>query len=203
MSKEMWNQNFSNAEYVYGEQPNEFIHNHSCVIPSSSSIACFAEGEGRNAVFLAEKGHVVTTYDQSAAGLEKTKALACKKGTSVNTVETDLTVDLHVHEAFDAAVMVFGHVSRADQPQFINNMLQSLKPGGLIMLEVYSVEQLQYKTGGPPSENLLYTPEDVLHWLKDHKVLHFYYGEAFRKEGTKHTGTGHVIQAIAKKAESF
>lgn len=201
MSKKMWNQNFSGTNYIYGEGPNEFIYMYSSFIPSASSIACFAEGEGRNAVFLAEQGHAVTTYDQSTVGLEKTKALARKKETVVNTVEADLTETLNMHETFDAAVMVFGHVPKTGQSVFIHNMLESLKPKGLIMLEVYSVDQLQYQTGGPPSENLLYTPEDVLHWLKDHKVLHFYYGEAFRKEGSKHTGTGHVIQAIAEKAE--
>jgi hypothetical protein len=36
-------------------------------------ILCLAEGEGRNAVFLAQQGYQVTAVDQSSVGLEKTR----------------------------------------------------------------------------------------------------------------------------------
>src|SRR5690625_5802590 len=89
MPKKFWNQSFSADEFVYGEAPNEFIRETSSLFPEQAKIACFAEGEGRNAVYLATMGHDVTAYDVSPVGLEKTKQLALKNNVQVNTVETD------------------------------------------------------------------------------------------------------------------
>src|SRR5699024_12070246 len=86
--------------------------------------------------------------------------------------------------------MVFGHVPRSDQRAFLENIIQSVKPGGYVLFEVYSDEQLNYQTGGPPKIDMLYSPTDMLEWLKPYKFLHFYYGEATRYEGSGHTGLG-------------
>ncbi|PTL38268.1 class I SAM-dependent methyltransferase [Alkalicoccus saliphilus] len=199
MSKKMWDKNFEQNEYIYGSEPNAFIKEKAYLLKSRSRVACFAEGEGRNAVFLAELGHDVTAYDQSEVGLNKARDLAGETGVSIETVTSDLTHAVPPKEIYDAAVMVFGHVPRESQKFLVDNMLQSLKPGGLLLMEVYSEAQLQYNTGGPPSRELLYDPEQVLHWLRPHFCPYFYCGEADRVEGTKHTGVGHVIQVVVKK----
>src|SRR5699024_7941090 len=85
MSKEHWDASFSDTDYVYGETANEFIQSTHYLLSENSKIACFAEGEGRNAVYLAKQGHQVTAYDQSQIGLEKTTALAHKNGVEVAT----------------------------------------------------------------------------------------------------------------------
>jgi SAM-dependent methyltransferase len=199
MSKEMWDNNFDQDEYLYGSEPNAFVKEKAYLLKNHSLTACFAEGEGRNAVYLAGLGHAVTAYDQSEVGLEKARELAREAGISLNTVISDLTKEIPPKEMYDAAVMVFGHVPREYQQFLIENILHSLKPGGLLLIEVYSEAQLQYNTGGPPSRELLYDPEQMLLWLRPHFCPYFYCGEADRVEGTKHTGIGHVIQAVVKK----
>lgn len=200
MTKEHWDDSFSDNDYVYGKTPNAFIQTKSELIPAHSKVACLAEGEGRNAVYLAQQGHKVTTYDQSVVGLEKTKTLAAKHDVTVETVEMDLTNEKVTENAYDAAIMVFGHVSQTDQAFFIKSMVNSVKPGGYVIFEVYSTDQLEYGTGGPPAYEMLYDPQDILEWIQHDKCLHFYYGEAERKEGKRHTGTGHVIQVVLQKA---
>ncbi|ARI77868.1 class I SAM-dependent methyltransferase [Halobacillus mangrovi] len=200
MSKEFWNESFSDQEYIYGLQVNEFISQKAGLISAGSKIACFAEGEGRNAVHFAKSGHEVTAYDQSSVGLEKTLELARQNGVEVNTVEADLTNDKVEQEQYDAAVMVFGHVPKAGQDFLIHNMIDSVKPGGYVMFEVYSSKQLQYGTGGPKAEEMLYEPGDLLQWIQDHECLHFYYGEAVRNEGKRHSGLCHVIQGVVRKS---
>lgn len=199
MSKEHWDQSFSDEQFVYGEVENKFINEKSNLIPANSKVACFAEGEGRNAVYLAKLGHDVSVYDQSIVGLEKSKELAHHNGVSIKTYEVDLTKEKVNQEQYDAAIMVFGHVPREDQPFLLNNMIDSVKPGGIILLEVYSDAQLSYKTGGPQSIDMLYNPLDMLEWIKDYKNIHFFYGEADRVEGKGHTGLGHVIQIAIQK----
>ncbi|SFF85756.1 Methyltransferase domain-containing protein [Halobacillus alkaliphilus] len=199
MSKEMWDQRFSEPNYAYGKQPNAFIKNMSERLPKDSKVGCFAEGEGRNGVYLAKMGHDVTILDQSDQGLNKALQLGKEEDVSIETVQGDLTKMEMEPEQFDAAVMVFGHVPKQDQSFLMEQMIRSVKPGGHVLFEVYSEHQLAYGTGGPKSAEMLYAPEDVLRWIKDYKCLHFYYGEAERNEGEKHNGLGHVIQGLIQK----
>ncbi|GGJ82047.1 methyltransferase [Lentibacillus kapialis] len=199
MSKEHWDNSFSDKDFVYGERENVFIRDKSAIIPNHSKVGCFAEGEGRNAVYLAKLGHDVTTYDQSTIGLEKTKTLAGQNNVDVECVAIDLTDEKVQSNQFDAAIMVFGHVPKDDQPFLLESMIDSVKSGGYVIFEVYSMNQLEYQTGGPPSLDMLYEPTDILHWIKHYKCIHFYYGEAMRDEGKRHVGLGHVIQVVIKK----
>lgn len=199
MSKEFWDESFSKETYVYGKQANAFVIEMSDRLKEAQHIGCFAEGEGRNAIHLAKQGHQVTVFDQSEEGLSKAVQLAQEEGVQINTVQADLTKKEMEPELFDAAVMVFGHVPKENQSFLLEQMTQSVKPGGLVLLEVYSDDQLTYGTGGPKDIRMLYSPEDVLTWIKDYKCLHFYYGEADRTEGERHTGVGHVIQAFVQK----
>lgn len=199
VSKDFWDTSFSDEDFVYGIRENEFINNVSHKIPASSKVGCFAEGEGRNAVYLAKLNHEVTSYDQSTIGLEKTKKLAEQNSVEIKTVAIDLTKEKVPNDQYDAAIMVFGHVPKQDQKFFIENMIDSVKPGGYIIFEVYSESQLEYQTGGPKSREMLYDAVEVLSWLKNYKCDHFYYGEAERNEGKRHAGLCHVIQAVIKK----
>src|SRR5690625_4702398 len=104
MSKEQWDKSFSNKEYVYGIKPNVFVRDKEKLLKRNSKIACFADGEGRNAVYVAKKCHTVTAYDQSKVGLEKTQNLASKNDIQIATKQIDLT-EIRVKEKnFDAAI---------------------------------------------------------------------------------------------------
>lgn len=194
-----WNERFKGEEYVYGEAPNSFIKEQSYRLKGKKQIAAYAEGEGRNAVYLAKEGHDVTTYDYAENGLKKTRQLAERSHVHVNTVQADLIDETLPVEEYDAAIMVFGHVAKEHQKDMIQKIISSVKPGGIVMLEVYSEDQLRYQTGGPKNRDMLYSPVDMLSWTQGHRVLHFFYGEQERKEGLLHTGTGHVIQVILQK----
>jgi len=70
-----WNDRYRGDDYVYGTEPNEFLLSVAAEIPAGP-VLCLAEGEGRNAIFLAGRGHAVTAIDQAEAGLAKARALA-------------------------------------------------------------------------------------------------------------------------------
>jgi len=199
MPQQFWDKSFSSDTFVYGEDANEFVQRASSLISKSSKVACFAEGEGRNAVYVATLGHNVTAFDISTVGLDKTKQLARKNDVIVKTVAKDLTKDHVEKEQFDAATMIYGHVPKSEQPFFLKQVIDSVKPDGIVVLEVYSEEQRHYRTGGPNSLDMLYDPQHILQWIKPYKCLHFYYGEAERYEGVRHTGLGHIIQVVLQK----
>ncbi|MET4559357.1 SAM-dependent methyltransferase [Lysinibacillus parviboronicapiens] len=195
-----WDKRFQTVEYVYGEQPNTFIKNYADYLKNYTNIAAYAEGEGRNAVFLASEGHTVTAFDYAQSGLQKTQQLAKKYDVIVETKLTDLLQDELPVEFFDAAIMVFGHFPVEQQYEVLKRIIDSVKPGGLIMMELYSIYQLPYASGGPKQLEFLYDPIDVLAWCQSHKILHFFTGEQVRNEGILHTGLAHTIQFIIEKS---
>lgn len=140
----LWNERFNTAEYIFGEKPNAFIQEFAYQLEGLKNVAAFAEGEGRNAVFLAGLGHDVTTFDYAESGLNKTLQLAEKNNVEVKTVQVDLLEGSVPNEQFDAAIMVFGHFRKEDQRNVFEKILKSVKPGGKIMMELYSEKQLDY-----------------------------------------------------------
>jgi 2-polyprenyl-3-methyl-5-hydroxy-6-metoxy-1,4-benzoquinol methylase len=194
-----WNERFGSEQYVYGEEPNLFIKKQANRLEKGRKVVCFAEGEGRNAVYLAKQGMEVTAYDYALNGLKKTEALAERNQVQIETKQKDLIQDEVPVEEFDAAIMVFGHFSKQDQKTVFDKLVSAVKPGGIVMLEVYSEDQVHYGTGGPKTLDMLYDPADLLQWLKGFKIMHFFYGEQERVEGELHTGVGHVIQVIIEK----
>lgn len=198
-SMNTWDQRFNTNEYVYGEQPNAFIEDYVDFIKGYANVAAYAEGEGRNAAFLASKGHLVTTFDYAKSGLEKTQQLAKKQDVVVNTQLSDLLHDELPVEKFDAAIMVFGHFPTEQQHAVFERIVNSVKSGGRIMMELYSIYQLPYASGGPKQLDYLYDPLHVLTWCQSYKIIHFFTGEQIRNEGTLHTGLAHTIQFIIEK----
>ena len=81
-----WDSRYGNdpaAAFYYGEEPNSFLVEHESRLPRGARVLCLAEGEGRNAVFLASRGHAVTCVDLSPIGVAKTLALAARRGVAV------------------------------------------------------------------------------------------------------------------------
>lgn len=199
MIQDKWDAQFNKHAYTYGKTPNSFIKANDHIFPPNAKIACLAEGEGRNAVHLAKLGYDVTAYDISTVGLANAEKLAEENGVTIQTIQADLTEELTVDTPYDGIIMVFAHVKKTKQQALFDNLFHLVKPNGHILFEVYSEAQLPYDSGGPGDEAYLYDPRDILTWVAPYECLHFYYGEAERHEGYRHTGIGHVIQAKLRK----
>lgn len=195
----IWNERFHSEEYYYGEEPNVFIQQQAFRLESGQKVIAFAEGEGRNAVFLAKRNLEVTAIDYAESGLQKTKKLARKHSVDVQTQKIDLLEEDVPSEEYDAAIMVYGHFHKNAQTMVLNKMKKAIKPKGILMLEVFSEEQLKYGTGGPQELDMLYDPKEILAWCKGYEVIHFFYGEQERVAGKAHTGLAHVIQLVVRK----
>ncbi|UTH16601.1 class I SAM-dependent methyltransferase [Macrococcus epidermidis] len=196
-----WDDKFKDDTYLYGEEANQFVKE-QFQDKGKGSIACFAEGEGRNAVYLAQLGYDVATFDYSKEGLKKTEKLAEKFNVHVETNLKDLTVEEAVDKAqFDNAVMIFGHVEEDKQQVLFNNMIQSVKAEGKIYFELYAKAQIDYGTGGPKDISMLYDLGNVKKYSEsnDVNIIELAEKEVVRHEGDKHNGKCRVIQGILEK----
>ena len=194
----MWDQRYNTADYVYGTRPNDFLADVAGRIPPGR-VLCIAEGEGRNAVYLAQLGHDVVAVDASAVGMRKAQKLAQDRGVAIETVVADLADYEIGQNSFDAIVSIFAHVPPVIRGPLHRRIVSGLKPGGMLILEAYTPEQIAYGTGGPPVAELTMTLQVLVDELRGLEFTHA--AELCRDvvEGSLHTGTGAVVQVVAIK----
>ena len=195
----MWEQRYGTETYLFGTEPNEFLRSCMSLFPSGVAL-CLAEGEGRNAVFLAEHGHEVHSVDLTEAGVSKTLALADRRGVTVDAVVGDLA-DFDIGtERWDLIVSIFAHTAPATRRDLHRRVVASLKPGGMFLLEAYTPDQIGRGTGGPPTAATTMTLEGL---RTEHYGLELLHAEELDREvieGPGHTGSGAVVQVIARKS---
>ncbi len=85
-----WNDRYAGDDYVFGTEPNDFLKSVAGQISSDAKVLCLADGEGRNGVYLAQKGHQVTSVDMSSVGLEKAEKLATANKVALTTIQADV-----------------------------------------------------------------------------------------------------------------
>ncbi len=198
MGQPTWDERYDGADYVYGIEPNDFLLSQVGQLPPGR-ILCLAEGEGRNAVFLAEHGFAVTAVDQSAVGLAKAEHLAAQLGVHIETVVADLADFSIEPQSWDGIVSIFAHTPLPVRRHVHSEVVRGLKPGGVFLLEAYRPEQLVLKTGGPPVAEMMMSLE-LLH--AELPGLKFEFAcETVRdvREGELHAGQGAVVQLLARK----
>ncbi len=196
----IWEQRYAGGAYLYGTEPNDFLRDTLQRLPRGD-VLCLAEGEGRNAVFLAQSGYAVSSVDLAAAGVRKTRRLAERNGVSVAAVAGDLsTFDLG-RARWDLIVSIFAHMPAAVRRDLHARVVGALRPGGVFLLEAYTPGQVGRGTGGPPSAELTMTLADLRDELAPLEILHGVELEREVREGTGHTGLGAVVQVIARKPD--
>ena len=198
MSK--WDKRYDTDEYVYGTEPNEFLRQYVTAHDiEGKRILAIAEGEGRNAVWLASHGNDVEMWDGSRVGLEKAERLAATKDVSIKTKQVDLSDAVWEDEAFDVVVCIFGHFPPDVRQAVFDGVKRTLKPGGLYVTEVYHPDQLAYGTGGPSDATLLYTVEAFKPLTEELDTILLRQRTVERQEGRFHHGQSSVVQYVGMK----
>lgn len=129
-----WDARFAEAGYAYGTAPNDFLVAVSAQLPLGTAL-CLCEGEGRNAVYLAERGFMVTAVDFSEVGLQKARQLAVERGVAIETVCSDLAGFDPGERCWDIITMIFGQPDTRVRRALYTRIAGALKPGGVFVLE--------------------------------------------------------------------
>lgn len=150
-----WDIVYGEPGYAFGTDPNDFLVEVAAEIPPGP-VLCLGEGEGRNAAFLAARGHAVTAMDYSPVGLEKARALAHERGVRIETVLADLETYDMGQGLWSAVVSIFLQVPPALRRHVHRAAVAALRPGGVFVAEAYALQQAELSTGGPRNTSLLY-----------------------------------------------
>jgi SAM-dependent methyltransferase len=196
---EFWNERFGGDTYRYGIEPNAWLASQAIHLRPGMTALVPGDGEGRNGVWLARQGLDVTTVDVSSAGVAKARALADRFGVKINTELADLTAWNWPEKRYDLVASLYLHLASAERPTLHRRMVESLKPGGLLVIEAFTPGQLGRKSGGPQSLDLLFTAELLRTDFGSLAVLALEECETELREGTGHSGVGAVVRGLFRR----
>lgn len=196
-----WNQRYADKEYFYGEAPSTFLITQLERLKPGMNVLVIADGEGRNGVWLAEQGMNVLSVDVSVVGLNKAKALAAERGVDISIQCADLAEWYWGNERYDAVVAIF--IQFADpslRQRIFDGICTSLKPNGVLLLQGYRDEQLNYCSGGPSEADNLYD-EMLLKeaFSSELDIIHLHSNDRLLNEGIWHSGLSALIELVAIK----
>lgn len=199
-AQQTWNQRFDRADYLFGTDPNAYLASHRDLFVPGRKALCVADGEGRNSVWLAERGLQVDAFDVSEVGIAKARKLASLKGVHVNFQQQDCDARAWQADAYDYVVAIFVQFANpAMRARLFENITRTLKPEGHLVLQGYTPRQLDYKTGGPPFVEHLYTKELLASSFKALDIVELRAYDAVIEEGDGHRGLSALIGMIGKK----
>jgi cyclopropane fatty-acyl-phospholipid synthase-like methyltransferase len=199
MHVEFWEQRYAESGHAYGTAPNVYLTTHAAMFKPGQRVLVIGDGEGRNGVWLAQQRLDVTSVDYSATGLRKAQALARERQVSLTTHCVDLTQWDWPQREFDFVVIIYVHFSPEVRARMHQAALQALKPGGQIILEAFTFEQLEHESGGPPVREMLYDASLLKEDFYQGEILELTECRAVLDEGKYHVGEAAIVRARIRR----
>lgn len=195
-----WNQRYASEDFLFGQEPNDYLRAQAPLLATGGRVLCVADGDGRNSVWLARQGMRVDAFDISDVAVAKARQRAAQAGVAVNYSVADCDHWPWPRQTYDAVVAIF--VQFADpamRERLFAAMVESLKPGGLLILQGYTPAQLEYRTGGPPILSHLYTADMLRGALTALQLIELREYEAVLSEGKQHCGRSALVGLVGRR----
>ncbi len=197
---QMWDERYSQKDLIYGKEPNQYFKE---VIDKIKPGKLFmpGDGEGRNSIYAAKNNWDVSSVDFSSVAFEKAKHYAKHENVNVEFINADLSTYEYPQNYFDAAGIIFLHLQSPQKEIIHAKIANSIKPGGAVILELFSDNQLKHDSGGPRNKNALYSIEEIAEYYKDFDKMELVEKTVELKESKLHWGPATVIRLFGIKNE--
>lgn len=173
MDRQQWDERYAGAEFEWSMHPNQFVAAELAALPPGRALD-LAAGEGRNSVWLAERGWSVTAVDFSRVGLDKGRTLGAARGVAdgqVDWVVADLSEYSPARAAFELVLIAYLQVEAALRARVLACAAAALTPGGTLLVVGHDVTNLTEGVGGPQNPDMLYTPEAITAGLPGLRIV--------------------------------
>lgn len=157
-----WDARYSaHTDLVWGAGPNRYVAEQVAALPAGAAvdIAC---GEGRNALYLAQRGWRVTAVDFSQVAIDKARRLEADLPAAAPVTWICADAVTFRPDPVDLAMIVYAHLPAGARRAVLEHAAAALRPGGRILVIGHHVRNIEDGTGGPQDPEILYTPEDVV-----------------------------------------
>ena len=200
---ERWNDRYSNEEFAYGEEPNNYFKEQIEKL-NAGTILFPAEGEGRNAVYAAKLGWTVAAFDISEEGKNKALKLAEVNNVSIDYQVGELETLNYKLGQFDVIALIYAHFPAEIKSAIHKTLDKYLRQNGIIIFEAFSKKHLEYlalndKVGGPKDIESLFSIEEIQADFSNYEIIELIEKEIELNEGLFHNGKGSVIRFVGKK----
>ena len=192
-----WNERYAQPEYIYGKAPNVFFAEQIGKL-SEGNLLLPAEGEGRNAVYAAQKGWKVTAFDSSDEAKKKALALVRTSDVQINYQLANAD-EFDSDGSFDVVALIYAHFAGDERSRLFRKVQELMKPGGHLLMEVFSKNQLGKSSGGPKVAELLYNEEEIRSSFPSIEFIMLEESNVLLDEGAYHQGEASVIRAVGQK----
>jgi SAM-dependent methyltransferase len=161
MEREQWDERYRADELIWKVEPNRFlVEEVAGLVPGRAlDLAC---GEGRNALWLAERGWQVTAVDFSAVGLEKARRLASERDLQLLLVEADVLEWAPPAASFDLVIVMYLHLPATARGRALQVAASGLAPGATLLIVGHDSTNLLEGVGGPQDPAVLFSPQDIV-----------------------------------------
>jgi len=173
-----WDERYRQGRTMPDEPAALLVENLS-LLPKGGEALDIAMGAGRNALYLASLGFRVTGIDVSAVAVEQCREKAERLGLPVEALVADLERSPLPANEYDLIVN-FYYLQRSLAPQIV----AALKPGGLLVFESFTIDQLQFGWG-PKSADHLLRPGELRQMFPNLETLLYHEGLVQGDRGPK------------------
>ena len=161
MDRADWNARYAAADLVWSAEPNRFVEAEAATLAPGRALD-LAAGEGRNSIWLAERGWSVTAVDFSPVAIEKAAKLAAARGVAIDTVEADVTAYEPEPGKFDLVLVAYLQTPATDRAAWLGHAVDALAPGGTLVIVGHDRSNLEHGYGGPQDAAVLTTPGELV-----------------------------------------
>ena len=199
MDSQQWDERYASSEFTWSTQPNQFVAAELAGLPPGRALD-LAAGEGRNAVWLAERGWHVTAVDFSRVGLDKGRKLSAARGVDEDRV-TWIVADLNDYQPepgrFDLVLIAYAQVAPDLRAALLARASAAVAPGGTMFVVGHDLTNLTEGAGGPQYPEVLYTPELITAGMAGLRVLRAErVRRAVQQDGAPATAIDTLVRAI-------
>jgi SAM-dependent methyltransferase len=197
MDREAWNQRYADADLVWSAEANRFVVQEVSDLPPGRALDLGA-GEGRNAIWLAERGWRVTAVDFSDIGLQKARRLAEARGVEIDWTEADLRSYSPATGAFDLVVLLYIHLPAEERRALVGRAADAVAVGGTLLVVGHDRSNLEEGYGGPQDPAILFSPDDITDDLAGIKNLRIVRADRVMRPVMTDDGERHAIDALVR-----
>ena len=165
MDAEHWDRRYDQTGLVWSAEPNRWVEEVAAALPPGRvlDLAC---GEGRNALWLAERGWRAVGVDFSRVAVDRAVELATVRlavaGDRFEGVCADLLEFEPEPRAFDLVLVVYLQLRPAERTTVLRRAAAAVADGGLLFVAAHDSANLEDGYGGPQEPAVLYTAADVV-----------------------------------------
>ena len=197
MDAHQWDERYSQAALLWTAEPNRFLVDEvaSLAPKAALDVAC---GEGRNSVWLAERGWTVTGVDFSKVALDKGRQLAEARNVPVTFELADATFYTRL-DAFDLVIVMYLQLPAPARRSAFGNAAAAVRSGGTLLIVGHDITNIADGYGGPQDPSVLYGPDDV---TRDIAGLDIVKAERVLRPVATDDGTRNAIDVLVRASRS-